>query len=189
MESLLTDKQKEFLYSTTLSELVTKDSCIISFINELFDTESENTPLHESIFLVTIFEFVSCLMNIYSPSQVLSAYNKADNRIKLIKNLGYNVCEDLIPSDPLLPINDLDVLNKVLIKYLVNPFKQILIVTIEVGDQSFIFQTKIKTKPKILSYSINYRIKDSVDFLYKMTEIYWELIELMPKEEIVVCHV
>ena len=187
MKSLLSESQKQFLFNNTIKQVVEEDSCTFTFIKDLLDIESPNTPLNEPILLVTLFEFINCFLYLVSPSKIVNSKNKEGKIINF-----YNYCyknfyglPKLEKTKALVNIESLTS-NKLVIKYRVNPFKLNLDVTIFIGALNFNFDYDLKYFPSIYSFSIQYKIEDSIELLYKIIDIYRELIQVMPDEDLAV---
>ena len=193
LKSLLTSKQELFVFNNSLSNLLEQDSNTLIFLQDLFDIVEDNNPLNEPVFFVSLFEFVNCFLYIYSPSSLINDPDKIEKRQALINSLSTTYLKntnsfrifinsyDKNSNEPILDIRDLSSINQSIInlRYLINPFSRLLKISIQIDDLNIEINSGLKIKPKVLSFNLSYKVKEPIDFLYKMIAIYNELVDII----------
>ena len=187
IDSLLNQKQQDFLYSNNLINVVDEDTATMIFLKDLFDVKVENNPLKESIFFAVLFEFVTCFLHLYSPSSLIEDSINAKNRYRLIsiipyKNEALNSNSNLLDNfnEPILKLDCLAGSSSIIkLKYTINPLQRKIDLIINIKDIVLRFSYDLKVKPKILSHSFECEVKDPLELLYKIINIYEELVDVM----------
>jgi len=177
IQNYLTEKQLDFLMSNTLS-IFDKESATYTFIREIFKADEKNIPIDDSIFLCSIFELVNLYLYVGEPDKIIPTLNKKSNINALSTAPGAN--------DVIYRINGLKVEgdDSVSFMYRINPNKQVVKLQFDIFTISFTYTRPYDKEATVLFSKAPYKVDNKNEFLFKVSTIYDEFIELMPQEEL-----
>jgi len=168
---LLSDKQEAFLMSKTVNDDIFTGDYRYVFIRELFFPWDSNSPIDDSLFLLTIFETANLLLHLFNPSHLINIPSKHIN----IDNVNR-----LYKGGPKSNIKTFEVV------YTLNPLQKKLIKRFIIfdGDMSKTLAYKINFnyKVKVGGFNRIYNIENFNDLLGNLFIIYDWFVDLMPNE-------